>query len=85
MQTKEKLLTNIKNAKNIFDEVLLNKNFLYIYKNKVTSEIEFFEMRCSKNNFLHLTGVKTILTGKLFYSALEKNKLAENIPVNLKL
>ena len=76
MQTKEKLLKSIKEAKNIFDKTLLNKSFLYIYENKITSEIEFFEMKCSKNNFLHLTGTDTKLNGKMFYSALEENKLS---------
>lgn len=76
MQTKEKLLKSIKEAKNIFDKTLLNKSFLYIYKNKITSQIEFFEMKCSKNNFLHLTGVETKLNGKMFYSALDENKLS---------
>ena len=76
MQTKEKLLKSIKEAKNIFDKTLLNKSFLYIYENKITSQIEFFEMKCSKNNFLHLIGVETRLNRKMFYSALEENKLS---------
>lgn len=80
MQTKEKLLKSIKNAKDIFDKTLLDKEFLYVYKNKITSDIECFVMKCSKNNFLHLTGVETKLNGKIFYSALEENKLSlENI------
>ena len=76
MQTKEKLLKNIKTAKDIFDKTLLDKEFLYIYKNKITSDIEYFIMKCSKNNFLHLTGIETKLKGKIFYSALEENKLS---------
>ncbi|MCI6152869.1 MAG: PBECR4 domain-containing protein [Fusobacterium perfoetens] len=73
---KRRLLESIKEAKEIFDNHLLNKNFLYVYKNTINEKIEFFEIKCNKSNFLHLTGVKTNLTSSLFYSYLDGGKLS---------
>lgn len=76
MQDKKKLFKEIQKAKAVFDEVLLNKEYKYIYKDIITGKIKSFEMKCMANNFLHLTGVKTRLTGSTFYSALDKKKLS---------
>ncbi|MBR8701283.1 hypothetical protein IX317_001520 [Fusobacterium sp. DD29] len=76
MQDKKKLFKEIKEAKSVFDELLLNKEYKYIYKNVITGKKESFEMKCKASNFLHLTGVQTNLSGSNFYSALEKKRLS---------
>ena len=76
MKNKEKLLKDLNHAKKIFDKYLLNKDFLYIYENKNDNLIEYFEMKCTANNFLHLTGIKTNITASNFYSALSNGKIS---------
>ena len=78
MKDKVKLLKDIEKSKIIFDDLLLNKNYMYIYRSNTNNKIEFFEVKCMSNNFLHLTGVKTSLKPSLFYSAIENNKLSLN-------
>lgn len=78
MQNKKELLIKILEAKAVFDKFLLNYDYKYIYKNCITNKIEFFEMKCMPNNFLHLTGVKTKLTGSNFYSSLQNKKISYN-------
>lgn len=78
MNDKKDLMENLIKAKEIFDDYLLNKNFIYIFNNKLTNKIDFFEMKCISNNFLHLTGVETKITPSNFYKALDKKRLSLN-------
>ena len=76
MKDKTRLMIELLKAKAIYDKYLLNKDFLYIFKNKLTSRIEAFEMKCIANNFLHLTGVNTKLKASDFYKRLNENRLS---------
>lgn len=75
MNDKTKLIENLIKAKKIYDKYLLNKDFLYIFKNQLNNKFEFFEMKCVKSNFLHLTGVETTIKALDFYKNLEKNRI----------
>lgn len=76
MEDKTKLISELLKAKSIYDEHLLNKDFLYIFKNKITEKIESFEMKCIANNFLHLTGVDTTIKSADFYKRLSENRIS---------
>ncbi len=76
MEDKTKLMSELLKAKSIYDEHLLNKDFLYIFKNKITEKIESFEMKCIANNFLHLTGVDTTIKSADFYKRLSENRIS---------
>ena len=44
----------------IYNSKLLDKDFLIVYKNTMSTQqnsIEYLEVECRKNNFMHLTGV----------------------------
>lgn len=75
MNDKMKLIENLIKAKKIYDKYLLNKDFLYVFKNKLNNKFEFFEMKCVRSNFLHLTGVETKIKALDFYKNLEKNRI----------
>lgn len=75
---KKKLLEKIYLAKKIYDTTVLNKNFLYIFKNSINQKIEFIESSNLDSNFLHLTGIITTKKAKDFYKLLDKNKLSLN-------
>lgn len=76
---KTKLLKLIKNAKTVYDSLMLNKNFIYIYQNCLyNNRIDYIEAKCISSNFLHLTGVKTQLKGQEFYSKLEQGRISLN-------
>lgn len=76
MNDKTKLMTELVKAKSTYDKYLLNKDFLYIFKNKITEKIDFFEMKCIANNFLHLTGVDTTIKAADFYKRLGENRIS---------
>ena len=57
-----------------YNDKLNNKDFLIIYKEK--NEIKTCNVRFRDFNFLHLTGVKTNLKAKQFYSACLSKKLS---------
>lgn len=66
---KTKLLKLIKNAKTVYDSLMLNKNFIYVYQNCLyNNRIDYIEAKCLSSNFLHLTGIKTQLKGHSFYN-----------------
>lgn len=75
---KKKLLESLYSAKEVYDNTVLNKNFLYIFKNSLNQKIEFIESTNLSSNFLHLTGVVTSKSGKDFYKLLHKKKLSLN-------
>ena len=75
---KKELLKKIYTAKDIYDRTVLNKNFLYIYKNSITNKFEYIESLNLNSNFLHLIGVKTPLKPKEFYKLLENKKIKLN-------
>lgn len=76
---KTKLLKLIKDAKIVYDSLMLNKNFIYIYQNCLhNNRIDYIEAKCLSSNFLHLTGVKTQFKGKVFYNQLNQNRLGLN-------
>ncbi|MGL4999562.1 MAG: PBECR4 domain-containing protein [Fusobacteriaceae bacterium] len=80
---KKELLKKIYKAKEIYDKIILNKNFLYIYKNTINNRIEYIESTNLSSNFLHLTGVKTKLKAKDFYKQLDNKKIKlENIDLD---
>ncbi len=72
---KEKLLKKIIIAKNIYDDKLLDKKFLYIYECSITNREKYLELQFDKRNFLHLIGVETKLSASFFYKKLNSNKM----------
>lgn len=72
---KKELLKKIYIAKEIYDKTVLNKNFLYIYKNSITNKMEYLESSNLASNFLHLTGIETAIKAKEFYKLLNNNRL----------
>ena len=76
---KTKLLKLIKDAKTVYDSLMLNKNFIYVYQNCLyNNRIDYIEAKCLSSNFLHLTGIKTQLKGHSFYKKLEQGRIALN-------
>lgn len=81
---KEALKIVIATAKE-YQRKLEGKNYLFIYRDRDTNKIEYFETVFLARNFLHLTGIEYVdLEGKIqnnaidFYGKCIKNILTEN-------
>ena len=68
------MLTIIINAAKQYENVLNKRHFCIVFKKKDTFEL--VEVAFQDINFLHLTGVKTKLSAKVFYSAALSGKLS---------
>lgn len=69
--SKAKIRRNIIKSSQLYKSELAGKYYIYIYGNK------YIEILFKTNNFSHLTGVVTSLSGKEFYKLANKNKLSE--------
>lgn len=77
---KKQAIKIITDAAKKYDELLNKKHFLIIYQTK--RNIEYVKIDFRSQYFLHLTGVETYLSAKVFYSACLNNRLSEQ---NIKL
>lgn len=77
---KKQAIKIITDAAKKYDELLNKKHFLIIYQTK--RNIEYVKIDFRSQYFLHLTGVETSLSAKVFYSACLNNRLSEQ---NIKL
>ena len=75
----------ITNTANTYDKQLNGKNYIFIYKNRATNQIEYFESVFLNRNFQHLTGLEFLdQNGNLlhnpvyFYQKCISNTLSEN-------
>ena len=64
---KKQAIKIITDAAKKYDELLNKKHFLIIYQTK--RNIEYVKIDFRSQYFLHLTGVETSLSAKVFYSA----------------
>lgn len=72
---KKQAIKIITDAAKKYDELLNKKHFLIIYQTK--RNIEYVKIDFRSQYFLHLTGVETSLSAKVFYSACLNNRLSE--------
>lgn len=77
---KKQAIKIITDAAKKYDELLNKKHFLIIYQTK--RNIEYVKIDFRSQYFLHLTGVETSLSAKVFYSSCLNNRLSEQ---NIKL
>ena len=57
---------------------LLNKNIMFITKNKKIKKIEFIQTVFLKSNFLHLTGIKYYKSSNKFFEDCLENKVSSD-------
>lgn len=75
----------ITNAAKIYDKTLNGYNYIFIYKNRINNQIEYFETIFLGRNFQHLTGIDFIDSNKniihnpnYFYHKCVNSTLKEN-------
>ncbi len=84
--TKEEARRIVMNCAKTYNEKLLDKKFIIIYRDRVDNTIKFFEIYFGKENYQHLTGIELIDTNgnvrkhvaELFYDKCLKNQLGKN-------
>ncbi len=74
---KREILREIIESVKIYNENLLNKNLLFIYKDN--KKFSYIETKFLKSNFYHLTGLESKnINPKFFYEKCLNNKIKEN-------
>ena len=68
-EKKKAIRQQIVDAAQVYSTSLAGKTFLYVYGE------EYFEVTFPTESFLHLTGVASKLTAKVFYKNAKKSKL----------
>ena len=68
-EKKKAIRQQIVDAAQVYSTSLAGKTFLYVYGE------EYFEVTFPTESFLHLTGVASKLTAKVFYKSAKKSKL----------
>ena len=76
------ILKTLNKAIILYDEHLNDNEFIFIFYNDL-KKLEYKKIKFVKNNFLHLTGIKTNLSPKDFYKFLKKDRLKEK-DINIK-
>lgn len=87
-QQKKQILDEIQKCIKKYNDNLLNKTIIIIYKNNskvLEKSIDFFEVKFSKENFYHLTGItylndskKINNISKMFYNNMLKSNISSN-------
>lgn len=72
---KETALNIIINSFKIYKQEFVNKNVLFVFREK-TGSIKGFETTYEEGNFKHLTGVESQHGGENFYTLLDRNQLS---------
>lgn len=73
---KNSIMLILKQGANDYHKFFENKNFLFLCRE--VDHISFKEVLFTDANYLHLTGVKTNMKAKLFYSVCLDGKLSQN-------
>lgn len=60
MIKKEKILSALKEAAQLYRDNLLDKEFLFIARNTQNGQYHFLEIGFEKKAFMHLTGIKGV-------------------------
>ena len=77
---KQEAIKIITQCAKIYKNNLVGKSLLLVYFIRKTNKYDFFEMKFSKSNFCHLTGVvkQNELTASAFYNLCIENQLKES-------
>ncbi len=82
--TKQEAVKIVTEAAREFDELLKGNNYLFIYKNRETNKIDYFETNFQTRHFQHLTGLERIDTNgnimkqsNAFYAKCQSGTLGE--------
>lgn len=82
---KKEAIQIVTKAAKDYKRLLENQNFLFIYRNRSSNQIEYFETLFTARNFQHLTGIQllsengSLITNHIqFYQKCIDNKLSES-------